>query len=90
MKNTEIIKRKGKVLRGVVVSDSMNKSIVVQIDYQKKERHFKKMQKAHKKIMAHDDQNRSKIGNKVIIQESKPWSKRKSFCLVDIVESTEK
>ncbi len=89
MKNTEATKAKGKVLQGVVVSDSMNKGIIVRVDYQKRERHFKKTKKAHKRIMAHDDQNRSKVGNKVIIRESKPWSKKKSFCLIDIVESTQ-
>ena len=62
----------------------MNRSIVVQVDYQKREKNFKKTQKAHKRIMVHDAENRAKVGSQVIIQEGRPISKKKSFSLIDI------
>ncbi len=80
------MKNKGKSLQGIVVSDSMDKSIVVQVDSQKRDRRFKKTQKIHKKIMVHDDQNQAKVGNKVSIQEGRPWSKKKTFYLFNIVD----
>ena len=78
---------KGKVLQGVVVSDAMDKTVVVQVDYQKREKRFKKTQKGKKRVMAHDHENRAKTGNQVIVQESRPWSKNKAFTLVDILET---
>ena len=78
---------KGKVLQGVVVSDAMDKTVVVQVDYQKREKRFKKTQKGKKRVMAHDHENRAKAGNQVIVQESRPWSKNKAFTLVDILET---
>ncbi len=88
-KNTSVdqpkTKKKGKILKGIVSSDKPDKTIIVKIEYQKKDRHFKKTLRKSKKIMAHDEKNKAKQGNLVKIQESRPISKNKYFELIEIV-----
>ena len=69
--------KKGKV--GVVVSDKMDKTVVVRIDRLKMHSKYKKKYKVSKKYKAHDAENRFKIGDKVMIMESKPISKDKKW-----------
>jgi len=69
--------KKGKV--GVVVSDKMNKTVVVKIDRLKMHTKYKKKYKVSKKYKAHDGENKFKIGDKVMIMESKPISKDKKW-----------
>ena len=75
-----------KIFKGKVVSNSMQKSIVVLINYQKQDRRFKKIIKRSKKVMAHDDTQQAKVGDFVSIQECPPVSRRKRFTLLDIIE----
>ena len=69
--------KKGKV--GVVVSDKMDKTVVVKIDRLKMHSKYKKKYKVSKKYKAHDAENKFKIGDKVMIIESKPISKDKKW-----------
>jgi len=69
--------KKGKV--GVVVSDKMDKTVVVKIDRLKMHAKYKKKYKVSKKYKAHDGENKFKIGDKVMIMESKPISKDKKW-----------
>ena len=68
-----------KVLSGVVVSDKPNKTITVLVERKYQHPMFKKVMKARKKYNAHDENNKFKIGDKVSIIESRPFSKNKKF-----------
>ena len=68
-----------KVLTGVVVSDKPNKTITVLVERKYQHPVLKKVIKVRKKYNAHDENNSYKIGDKVSIVESKPYSKNKKF-----------
>ena len=74
--------KKGKVLKGVVVSDKMQGSIVVSVEQFKKHRVYGKYQKVTKRYTVHDPENSKKVGDKVSIKECRPISKTKSFAIV--------
>lgn len=71
---------------GKVVSNKMNKSIIVAIERQIKHPIYKKYFKNTKKFMAHDENNVASIGDTVKIMETRPLSSRKRWRLVEIVE----
>ena len=75
-----------KVMRGRVVSEANNKSIVVEVETRKQHPFFKKMVKRSKRFMAHDEQNECRVGDTVRIVETRPLSKRKRWRLVEVVE----
>ena len=78
--------KKARTLTGKVVSDKMDKSIVVMIE--RRERHpiYGKYVKRSTKLHAHDESNQAKAGDTVSIQESRPLSKKKAWTLVEVVE----
>ncbi|MFM2357303.1 MAG: hypothetical protein RJA61_40 [Candidatus Parcubacteria bacterium] len=78
-KNTEL---KGKKLSGVVVSDKMKDTIVVEVSRYVKHPKYQKFLLKKNKIKAHDAGNTKKIGEKVTIQETRPISKQKHFIVV--------
>ena len=71
---------------GKVVSASMDKTIVVQIETYKKHPLYKKRVKYSKKYKAHDEENKAKVGDIVKIVACRPLSKTKRFVLDSIVE----
>jgi small subunit ribosomal protein S17 len=75
-----------KVRVGKVVSDKMDKTIVVAVEEQEKHPLYGKMVKVTKKFKAHDENNSAKIGDIVKIMETRPLSKDKRWRLVEIVE----
>ena len=75
-----------KVRVGVVVSDKMQKSIVVAIDRRIPHPLYRKPTHRTTKLIAHDEKNEAKIGDKVQIMETRPLSKRKRWRLVQVVE----
>ena len=75
-----------KVLRGKVVSDKMDKSIVVEVATNKSHPLYSKRVKYSVKIKAHDENNEAKMGDIVEIMETRPLSATKHFRLVKIVE----
>ena len=72
---------------GVVVSDKMDKTIVVKIVRMWKHPLYGKTVKSTKNYKAHDEQNTAKIGDKVLITETRPISKDKRWRLVEVVEA---
>ena len=74
-----------KILTGVVVSDKPNKTITVLIERKYSHPVLKKVIKVKKKYNAHDEKNTYKLGDKVSIIESKPFSKNKKF---EVMESS--
>jgi small subunit ribosomal protein S17 len=71
---------------GVVISDSMDKSIIVAVKGKVKHPIYGKFVNKTKKLMAHDEENTCKVGDTVRISESRPLSKNKSWRLVEIIE----
>jgi small subunit ribosomal protein S17 len=73
--------------RGVVVSNAMDKTIVVKVDTIKAHPRYKKVVRRSVKFHAHDEQNSANIGDVVRIVETRPLSKSKHWKLVQIVEA---
>ena len=72
---------------GVVVSDKMQKTIVVKIEELEQHKLYKKSVKRTVKFKAHDENNDAHIGDKVLIMETRPLSKEKHWRLVKILEA---
>ncbi len=75
-----------KTLRGVVVSDKMDKTIVVEIEYFKQHALYGKIMRRTKRVSAHDEENTAGIGDIVRLAETRPLSKTKHWRLTDIIE----
>jgi len=75
-----------KVRTGLVVSDKMQKTVVVQIDRRVPHPVYGKMVTRSKRLKAHDEENSAKQGDTVRIQETRPLSKDKRWRVVEIIE----
>lgn len=75
-----------KTLTGVVSSDKGDKTIVVTVTSRKTHPIYRKQYTFSKKFMAHDEKNEARVGDKVVIAETRPLSARKRFILEKIVE----
>ncbi len=69
-------------LKGEVVSDKMEKTIVVEIEETKTHPKYKKKYKVSKRYKAHDEKEEYKIGDKVVIEEHNPISKEKKWKVI--------
>jgi small subunit ribosomal protein S17 len=72
--------------RGYVVSDKMNKTIVVEVEDRVKHPLYGKVIRRSTKVKAHDEQNSAGIGDLVLIAETRPLSATKNWRLVEIIE----
>ncbi len=79
--NTKIIVRKK--LTGKVVSDKMDKTVVVNVQRYIAHKKYGKYFKIDKRYKAHDENNEYKVGDTVIIEESRPMSKDKNFVVLE-------
>jgi len=82
MEKTNEQLNKGKTMTGVVVSDKMDKTIVVLVNRYIKVPKYGKYISRSKKFKAHDPENKCKVGDKVTIRETRPISKDKRFVVV--------
>jgi small subunit ribosomal protein S17 len=73
---------------GIVVSDKMDKTVVVKIDRLVRHSVYNKYIKRSAKYMAHDDENSCKIGDRVLIVETRPISKDKCWKVRQIIEKS--
>jgi len=73
-------------MQGVVVSDKMDKTVVVNVERRFKHPLYKKYIKRSKKYVAHDEANEKKIGDVVSIRECRPLSKRKRWEVVEAAQ----
>ena len=78
-----------KTYTGVVTSTKMEKTITVVVDNYRKHRLYGKRVKHSTKFHAHDENNVAKVGDVVKIMETRPLSKTKSFCLLEVVKTQE-
>jgi len=84
----ENVRKNGRKVRiGTVVSNKMDKTIVVAVEELVRHPMYGKSIKRTKKFKAHDELNQCKIGDKVKIMETRPLSKEKRWRLVEIIES---
>ena len=84
---TENTVKKPRKLKGVVTSDKMTKTVVVEVLRLKKHPIYKKYFKVSHKFKAHDETNQYHTGDRVIIQETRPMSKDKRWIVVGKVEA---
>ncbi|MBZ4658682.1 MAG: ribosomal protein [Desulfacinum sp.] len=71
---------------GTVVSDKMNKTVVVSVERLVKHPLYGKFVRRRNKFKAHDETNECRVGDRVVIQESRPLSKTKHWVVVKILE----
>lgn len=90
MENTANIERNLRKNRvGIVVSDKMDKTIVVAIEQRVKHPLYKKIVKRTKKFKVHDENNVAGVGDKVLIAETRHLSKDKCWRLVEVIKKAE-
>ena len=77
---------KGKILEGTVVSDINDMTITVLVRTKFSHQMYKRASVKRKKYKVHDQDNKAKVGDKVKIIESRPFSKQKCFRLLEIVK----
>lgn len=78
--------KRGKILEGQVLSDKMDKTIVVLVAKRLPHHLYKKFITTKKKYKVHDEKNTAKVGDWVKIVESRPYSKEKQFRLLEIMK----
>ncbi len=72
-------------MTGIVVSDKMDKSVVVRLDRMVQHAMYKKYIRRQTRLKAHDEENRCKVGDKVCIRESRPLSRDKSWRVIKVL-----
>lgn len=75
-------KKNFRELKGVIVSTKMQKTVVVEVNTSKAHKIYKKRYTTSKKYKVHDENNEYKMGDKVLIRESRPLSKEKRWTVV--------
>jgi len=75
--------------QGIVVSDKMEKTIVVQVMSVKPHPLYKKIVRRTGRLKAHDEQNEAHVGDQVLVRECRPLSKSKSWRLVQVLQRAE-
>jgi small subunit ribosomal protein S17 len=83
---TTSVRARRKVRTGVVVSDKMDKTVLVRIDRKVRHPLYKKTVARSSKLAAHDEGNEAHVGDTVRVMETRPLSKSKRWRLVEIVE----
>jgi small subunit ribosomal protein S17 len=74
---------------GKVVSDRMDKTIVVQVSSVKPHAKYTKVIRTTSRLKAHDEENQAKIGDTVLVRECRPLSKDKTWRLIKVLERAE-
>lgn len=82
------MKKRGlqKTQTGIVISDKMDKSVVVQVDRLVRHPMYKKYVRRRAKYVAHDETNSCKVGDRVLIRETRPLSKTKRWRVSEVLE----
>jgi small subunit ribosomal protein S17 len=75
--------------QGVVVSDRMDKTIVVQVSAVKPHAKYSKVIRTTARLKAHDEENQARVGDTVLVRECRPLSKDKTWRLIKVLERAE-
>ena len=86
IQTSERARGRRKVRTGVVVSDKMDKTVVVRIDRQMRHPLYRKIVRRSEKLAAHDQTNDAHVGDRVRVIETRPMSKTKRWRVVEVVE----
>ncbi|EKJ88679.1 small subunit ribosomal protein S17 [Leptospira meyeri] len=78
--------KKSLTIQGVVVSDAMEKTVVIEIITRKVHPRFKKIMTRTSRVKIHDEKNECQVGDRVIAVETRPLSKQKHHKLVKVIE----
>ena len=84
--DTPVVRNRRKVREGLVVSDKMDKTVVVEVEDRVKHRMYGKVLRRTNKLKAHDEQNQCGVGDRVRIQETRPLSATKRWRVVEVLE----
>jgi small subunit ribosomal protein S17 len=84
--NTTEERNRRKVREGYVVSDKMDKTVVVRLEQSKKHPRYSKVLRTTSKVKAHDEENSAGVGDRVLLMETRPLSASKRWRLVEILE----
>jgi small subunit ribosomal protein S17 len=83
---TQQARNRRKVREGLVVSEKMDKTIVVALEDRKKHALYGKVLRSTTKVKAHDEENTAGVGDRVLLMETRPLSATKRWRLVEILE----
>lgn len=86
MSETLVVRNHRKVRRGYVVSDKMDRTVVVELEDRTKHPLYGKVVTRTKKVKAHDENNDIRVGDLVRIMETRPLSKTKRWRVVEVIE----
>jgi small subunit ribosomal protein S17 len=89
MRGTEASDRGRRKVRQGVVSDKMEKTVVVRIDRQMRHPLYKKIVRRSSKLAAHDERNDAHVGDTVRVMETRPISKNKRWRVIEVVQRAE-
>ena len=78
------------IVTGVVVSDKMEKTVVVAVERKVRDELYGKIQRKTSKFVAHNENNEAKVGDRVNIAETRPLSRRKRWVVTQVVEKAAK
>ncbi|MFY1635893.1 30S ribosomal protein S17 [Solwaraspora sp. WMMB335] len=81
-----VVRARRKVREGLVVSDKMEKTVVVEVEDRVKHRLYGKVMRRTSKLKAHDEQNSCGVGDRVLLMETRPLSATKRWRVVEILE----
>jgi small subunit ribosomal protein S17 len=84
--NTAVTRARRKVREGLVVSDKMDKTVVVVVEERVKHPLYGKVMRRNSRLNAHDENNACGIGDRVMLMETRPLSATKRWRVVEIVE----
>jgi small subunit ribosomal protein S17 len=80
-------RRLKKTLEGIVISTRMQKSVVVRVERQVRHPLYLKTIRKSSKFMAHDEENKCRVGDRVVIRETRPISKQKCWRVVSVLSA---
>jgi small subunit ribosomal protein S17 len=75
--------------QGVVVSDKMDKTIVVQVSAVKPHKQYRKVIRTTDRLKAHDERNEAQVGDTVLVRECRPLSRDKTWRLIKVLQRAE-
>lgn len=79
-------KKRNKTRVGYVVSDKMHKTVIVSVERLLVHKRYKKRVKRTNRIFAHDKDNQCRVGDKILVMESRPLSRKKRWRVSNIIE----
>ncbi len=90
MPETQVVRnapvRRRLLKEGIVISDKMDKTVVVEVERLVMDRMYGKYLRQRSRFMAHDEKNECKVGDRVRIEESRPLSRHKRWVVKDVLE----